>query len=42
MKKGPDLIVVLVMVFVVGSVMTGMSQVDFQLAALVEQMFNKS
>lgn len=40
MKKGPDLVFVLVVVFVLGSVMTGVSQADFQLASLFEQVFN--
>ncbi|GGO87753.1 hypothetical protein GCM10011348_41660 [Marinobacterium nitratireducens] len=42
MKKGPDLMMVIVLVFVVGSVMTGVSQSDIQFAALVEQVFNNS
>ncbi|WP_293266650.1 hypothetical protein [Neptunomonas sp.] len=42
MKKGPDLVMVIVMVFVVGSVLTGVfSQTDFQFASLVEQVFNR-
>lgn len=40
MKKGPDLIVVLVIVFVIGSVMTGVSHADFQFATLFDQVFN--
>lgn len=41
MKKGPDLMLVLVMVFVVGSIMTGVvSQADLQIASLVGQVFN--
>ncbi|MBY4676904.1 hypothetical protein [Marinobacterium arenosum] len=42
MKKGPDLVVVLVLVFVIGSVMTGVTHADFQFASLVEQVLNKS
>ena len=42
MKKGPDIVLILVMVFVIGSVMTGVSQVDFQFATLVEQVFSNS
>jgi hypothetical protein len=42
MKKGPDLIMVVVMVFVVGSIMTGVfSQSDFEFASLVAQVFNR-
>lgn len=42
MKKGPDLVMVIVLVFIIGSVMTGVSQSDFQFASLVEQVFNNS
>lgn len=42
MKKGPDLMMVIVLVFVIGSIMTGVSQSDIQFAALVEQVFNNS
>jgi len=42
MKKGPDLMVILVLVFIVGSVMTGVSHGDFQFAALFEQVFRNS
>ncbi|WP_268235825.1 MULTISPECIES: hypothetical protein [Marinobacterium] len=42
MKKSPDLVLVLVLVFVVGAVMTGVSQTDLQLTALVQQVFNNS
>ncbi len=42
MKKGPDIVLILVMVFVIGSVMTGVSHVDFQFATLVQQVFNNS
>lgn len=40
MKKSPDLVVMLVIVFVLGSVMTGVSHADFQLATLFDQVFN--
>ncbi len=40
MKKGPDLILVLTLLFVVGSVVTGVSQSDLQLAALVQPLIN--
>lgn len=41
MKKGPDLVMVIILVFVVGSVITGIvSQSDFQLANVVEQVFS--
>ncbi len=40
MKKSPDLVLVLVLVFVVGALMTGVSQTDLQLSALVQQAFN--
>jgi hypothetical protein len=40
MNKSPDLVLVLVVVFVVGAVMTGISQSDLQLAALVQDVFN--
>ncbi|MGH1460503.1 MAG: hypothetical protein ACRBB6_00545 [Neptuniibacter sp.] len=39
MKKSPDLVVVLVIVFVLGSVMTGVSHADFQFATLLNQVF---
>lgn len=42
MKKGPDIVLVLIMVFIVGSVMTGVSHVDFQFASLMEQVFRNS
>ena len=42
MKKGPDLVMVIVLAFVVGSVLTGVfSQTDFQFASLVGQVFNR-
>ncbi|WP_276612569.1 hypothetical protein [Nitrincola alkalilacustris] len=40
MKKGPDLILILILVFIVGTVMTGFSQSGFELASLVQQVFN--
>ncbi|SEA77849.1 MULTISPECIES: hypothetical protein [Marinobacterium] len=40
MNKSPDLVLVLVIVFIVGAVMTGISQSDLQLAAMVQQVFN--
>ena len=41
MKKGPDLVMVVVIAFVVGSVITGVfSQGDFQLSSMVEQVFS--
>ena len=41
MKKGPDLVLILVVVFVLGSVMTGVSHADFELASLFLQVFNR-
>jgi len=41
MKKGPDLVMVLVVVFVVGTLMTGVSHADFQFAAMVDQVMHK-
>lgn len=42
MKKGPDLVMVIVAVFVVGTVATGLfSQADFELTSLVAQVLNK-
>lgn len=40
MKKGPDLVMVLVIVFVLGSVMTGVSHADIELASLIQHVFN--
>lgn len=40
MKKGPDLIFVLIMVFVAGFVITSVSHSDLQLASLVTQVIN--
>ena len=43
MKKGPDLIMVVVVAFVVGTVMTGVvSHSDFQITSLVAQVFSQS
>lgn len=39
-RKSPDLVVLLVAAFVLGTVMTGVSQSGFELAALVQQVFN--
>lgn len=38
-KRSPDLILMLVVAFVIGAIMTGVSQSDIQLAALVKQVF---
>ncbi len=40
MNKSPDLVLVLVVVFVVGAVMTGISQSDLQIAAMMQDAFN--
>lgn len=40
MNRSPDLVLVLVIVFVVGAVMTGISHSDLQLAAMVQNVFN--
>ena len=40
MKQGPDLILMLIVVFVVGFVVTGLSQSDLQLASVVSQAIN--
>ncbi|PSL14378.1 hypothetical protein CLV44_108108 [Marinobacterium halophilum] len=40
MNKSPDLVLILVVVFVVGTLMTGISQSDLQLAAMVQDVFN--
>ncbi|MGB2130015.1 MAG: hypothetical protein ACPHXW_01235 [Marinobacterium sp.] len=40
MNRSPDLVLVLVVVFIVGTVMTGISQSDLQLAAMVQDAFN--
>lgn len=33
MKKGPDLVLILVLVFVIGFVITGVSKTNFELAS---------
>ncbi|MGB0467307.1 MAG: hypothetical protein ACPGF7_07255 [Pontibacterium sp.] len=35
MKKGPDLVAVLVLFFVVGTLVTGVSHADFEFTSLV-------
>lgn len=40
MKRSPDLLFVLVVVFLVGTVMTGVSQSAPELASVVQQVFN--
>lgn len=40
MKRNPDLVLVLVIVFVVGTVMTGVSQSGLEIASVVQQVFN--
>lgn len=40
MRRSPDLVLVLVIVFVVGTVMTGVSQSGLELAAVVQQVLN--
>ncbi|WP_255512531.1 MULTISPECIES: hypothetical protein [Pontibacterium] len=35
MKKGPDLVAVLVLFFVVGTLMTGISHADFDVPSIV-------
>ncbi len=42
MKRSPDLLVILVIVFVVGTVMTGVSQSAPEIASVVQQVFNNS
>jgi hypothetical protein len=42
MKQGPDLVMVIVLVFLIGSVMTGVSQSDLHFASLVGQVFSNS
>ena len=40
MRKGPDLVMLVITAFVVGSVITGVfSQTDFELASIVSQVF---
>jgi hypothetical protein len=41
MNKSPDLVLTLVIVFIVGAVMTGISQSDLQLATMVQQVFQQ-
>lgn len=40
MKKGPDLVSLLIAAFVVGTVITGVSNSDIELAAIVGQVFH--
>ncbi|WP_296061425.1 hypothetical protein [uncultured Amphritea sp.] len=40
MKKGPDLVAVLIAVFVLGTVFTGVSHADIEFVSLVGQVFN--
>jgi hypothetical protein len=40
MKKGPDIVVVLVAVFILGTVFTGVSHADIEFVSLVGQAFN--
>lgn len=40
MKKGPDLVSLLIAAFVVGTVISGVSSSDIELAAIVGQVFN--
>ncbi|EXJ10535.1 hypothetical protein D791_02600 [Nitrincola nitratireducens] len=40
MKRSPDLILVVVLFFIVGTVMTGVSQSAPEIASLVQQVFN--
>ncbi len=40
MKRSPDLILILVVAFVIGAIMTGVSQSDIHLATIVKQVFN--
>ena len=39
MKKGPDLVVVLIAVFVLGTVATGVSNSNIEFVSLVGQVF---
>ncbi|WP_303046350.1 hypothetical protein [Neptunomonas phycophila] len=42
MRKGPDLVMLVITAFVVGSVITGVfSQTDFELASIVSQVFSR-
>ncbi|MCV6610095.1 MAG: hypothetical protein OIF55_04910 [Amphritea sp.] len=40
MKKGPDLVVVVISAFVLGTVITGVSHSDIEFIALVGQVLN--
>lgn len=40
MRRSPDLVLILVLVFVVGTVMTGVSQSGIEFASVVQQVFN--
>jgi len=40
MKKGPDLVSLLIVAFVIGTVITGVSNSDIELMALAGQVFN--
>ncbi|WP_276317528.1 MULTISPECIES: hypothetical protein [Neptunomonas] len=43
MKKGPDLVTVVVMAFIVGTLATGIfSQTDFQFYNIVAQVFDRA
>ncbi|MDO6565180.1 hypothetical protein Q4488_17520 [Amphritea sp. 1_MG-2023] len=39
MKKGPDVVVVMVVVFVLGTVFTGVSHADIEFVSLMGQVF---
>lgn len=41
MKKGPDLVVVLVAVFILGTVFTGVSHADIEFTSLVGEVFTR-
>ncbi|WP_268814346.1 hypothetical protein [Nitrincola tapanii] len=40
MKKSPDLLVLVIISFVIGTLMTGVSQSGLEIATLVQQVFN--
>ncbi len=40
MKKGPDIMVILVAVFVLGTVITGVTNSDIELVSVVSQVFS--
>ncbi|WP_198939261.1 hypothetical protein [Motiliproteus sp. MSK22-1] len=42
MKQGPDLIMMLIVVFAVGFVITTLSQSDLQFASVVTQVFSQA